>query len=199
MQQILIATKNPHKQKKLSEIVNDFFIPEIKNNLQSIEERGDNFLEIAENKAMEYSKIYNCLAIATDGGAVIPALKGKWDPIKTRRFAETDRKRIEQLLRMMGGVKNRTEEWYEAMAVADKGKMIFSAKARAMDSVIDKTFNPKFYQEGIWLCSITSFPQFGGRNFFELTDKEKTATEDSWNKLKKSFAEFMQKKTPSNR
>lgn len=193
MQQILIATKNPHKQKKLSEIVSGFYIPEIKNDLQDIEEKGDNFLEIAENKAKEYSKLYDCLAIATDGGAVIPALKGIWDPIKTRRFAETDKERIEQLLKLMEERENRTEEWYEALAVADKGKLIFSTKVKAMDGVIDKTFNPKFYQEGIWLCSITSFPKFGGRNFFELTDEEKAATEDSWNKLKKSFAQFMQK------
>ncbi len=193
MQKILVATKNPHKQKKLSEIVSGFYIPEIKNDLKSIEERGDNFLEIAENKAKKYSEIYNCLAIATDGGAVIPALKGKWDPIKTRRFAETDKERIEQLLKMMEGKENRTEEWYEALAVADKGKLLFSTKAKAMDGIIDKIFNPKFYQEGIWLCSITSFPQFGGRNFFKLTDEEKAATEDSWDKLKKSFTQFMQK------
>lgn len=193
MQSILIATKNPHKEKKLSEIVSGFYAPEIKNDLQSIEEEGNNFLEIAENKAKEYSKICDCLAIATDGGAMIPALKGKWNPIKTRRFAETDKERINELLKMMEGKEDRTEEWYEALAIADKGKLIFSTQAKAMDGVIDKTFNPKFYQEGIWLCSITSFSQFGGRNYFELTDQEKSATEDSWNKLKKSFAKFMKK------
>ena len=62
-----------------------------------------------------------------------------------------------------------------------------------VDGIIDKTFNPQYYQEGIWLCSITSFPQFGGRNYFELSDTEREQTEDSWSKLKLDFEQFVQK------
>lgn len=56
MKKILIATKNPHKQKKLAEIVSNYFMPEIRKDLKEVEEYGDNFLEIAENKAKDYSK-----------------------------------------------------------------------------------------------------------------------------------------------
>jgi len=56
MKKILIATRNPHKQKKLAEIVSNYFVPEIRNDLEEAGEYGDNFLEIAENKAKNYSK-----------------------------------------------------------------------------------------------------------------------------------------------
>ena len=193
MKKILIATKNSHKQKKLSGIVSEFYTPDIKKNLQDIKEVGNSFLEIAENKAKKYSKIYKCLAISTDSGAVIPALGDKWDPIKTKRFASTDKERIKKLLKMMKGKKNRVIEWYEALAVANNGKLIFSTQAKAMDGEIDKIFNPKFYREGIWLCSITSFSQFNGKNFFELTDAEIKKTENSWGKLKQKFQKFIKK------
>lgn len=190
MKKILIATKNPHKQKKLSEIVGSHFKAEIKNDLKEIEEHGDNFLEIAQNKAIDYSKKYNCLSISTDGGARFPALP-EWEPTKTKRFADTDKKRIEKLIKMMKNKNNRTVEWHEVIAMAENGKLIFSAKAKAMDGVINKKFNKKFYKKGIWLCSITSFPQFKNKNFFELSKEEMKATENSWSKLKEEFNNFM--------
>lgn len=192
MQNILIASSNPHKQKKLSEIVNGFYIPEVKEHLDVVEEYGENFLEIAEKKAVEYSVKYNCLAISTDGGAIIPALS-TWEPIKTRRFGSNDEERINKLLGLMKDKQDRTIEWHEALALADKGKLLFSAQEKAMDGVISKQFNPENYREGIWLCSITDFPQFGGKNFFELTENEQAATEDSWDKLKEDFRKFVSK------
>lgn len=195
MQKILIGTKNPHKRKKLSWIVEKYFIPEIKDNLKEAPETKDSFLKIAEEKALFYSKKYKGLVISTDGGAVIPALP-EWKPIETKRFTKTDKERIEKLLKMMEGKEARTIEWHEAIALVDNGKLIFSSQAKAMDGQIDKVFNPKFYREGIWLCSITSFPQFDNKNFFELTDEEVEATEDSWGKLKNKFEEFMENKYP---
>ena len=196
--EILIGTKNKFKREKLVWIVKNYFSPLVKEDLKEVEEHGDNFLEIAQNKALAYSKVYNCIVISTDGGAVIPSLsKNEWEPIKTKRFGITDQQRIAKLLDMMQGKKDRTVEWYEAMAVADNGKLLFSSQERALDGIIDKTFNSKNYQEGIWLCSITSFPQFGDRNYFELSREEREQTEDSWSKLKTDFEQFM-KKTPLN-
>lgn len=189
MKKILIATSNFHKQKKLTEIVSGYYIARIEKDLKSIEEKGTTFIEIARNKAVDYSKKYNCLAISTDSGAVIPTLK-LWEPIKTRRFGKTDKERIEKLLFLMKGVKNRKVEWYEAMAMAKKGKLLFSTQAQAMNGEITRSFNPEFYQEGIWLCSVTSFPKFKNKNFFELTNNEREKTEDSWKKLKSAFVKF---------
>ena len=190
MKKILIATKNPHKQKKLSEIVSNYFEPKIKNNLEEVEEHGNSFLKIAKNKAIDYSKKYNCLSISSDGGALFPTIP-EWEPTKTKRFANTDKERIKKLIKMMEKKDDKTVEWHEAIAMAENGKLIFSAKAKAMDGIIDKKFNPNFYKKGIWLCSITSFPQFENKNFFELNKEETEATENSWSKLKKKFNNFM--------
>ena len=194
-EKILIATSNLHKQKKLTEIVNGYYIAKIEKNLKPVKEKGVTFIEIARNKAIDYSKKYDCLAISTDGGAVIPALKS-WESVKTRRFGKTEKERIEKLLFLMRGIKNRKVEWHEAMAMAEKGKLLFSAQAQAMDGEIAYSFNPEFYQEGIWLCSLTNFSQFKNKNFFELTDSERKKTEDSWKKLKNAFIKFQKNTTP---
>ena len=195
MQEILIGTSNKYKQRRLSEIAGGFYLPKILEKIEPVEERGATFKEIAENKAVDYSVKYDCLAICTDGGAVIPALSA-WEPLRTRRFGDTDRERINGLLQFMAGKKDRTAEWHEALAIADRGKLIFSVQERAMDGVISESFDPKKYEEGIWLCSITDFPQFGGRNYFDLTPEERAQTEDSWSKLKEKFVEFMKIQSP---
>ena len=192
MKEILIASGNSYKQKRLAEIVDGFFIPKIIS-LDPVDETGETFKEIAENKAIEYSLKYNCLAISTDGGAVIPALD-KWNPLRTRRFGNTDEERINELLKLMSDKEDRTVEWHEALAVADNGRLIFSVQERAMDGVISKSFDPAKYEDGIWLCSITDFPEFENRNYFDLNSEEKARTEDSWSKLKERFVEFFSNK-----
>ncbi len=194
--EILIASGNPYKQKKLVELVAPFFVPRIAEKLPSFQERGESFLSIAENKAIDYSKHFHSLVVSTDGGASIPALSPEeWNPLITRRFlnADDDRERIHKVLDLMKEKRDRTVEWREAIAVADNGVLVFSHEARAVDGVISKSFRPEFYQEGIWLCSITDFPQFGGRNYFELTDEERKQTENSWELLREAFQEFFSK------
>lgn len=189
---ILIATSNPHKQKKLKEIVIDFFKPVILP-LPKIRETGRSFQETAENKAKKYSKWFKGWAIATDAGSRIPALKN-WNALRTHRFSQGgDFKRVETLLKMMENRKNRTVFWDEALAVAYKGKIFFSTVVSAMPAKLQKSYDPKKYEKGHWLDSLCSFPQFGNKNFFDLTPRQKKMAEDSWTKLKKEFIKFFKK------
>lgn len=193
MRQIIIATKNPHKQKKLIEVVQDYFTPLLLDEtIPEPEENGKDFLEIAENKAIYYSLATKSLAISSDAGAVIPALHD-WNPLETKRFSDSDEERIGQLLVRMQNKSDRSIRWFDAIAVADNGKLLFSTEAEAMPGVMSENFNPNYYQPGIWLCSITEFPQFGNKNFFELTSEERAKTENSWAQLKVKFAQFMDK------
>jgi|SRR3989338_3592366 len=195
MHEILIGTKNPHKQQKLTEIVSPLFHPVLRPELPEVKEDGGSFQEIAEQKALANARWFRGLAVATDGGAVIPALSdAEWKPLYTRRFAGTDSERIARLLDLMRGKRDRRVRWLEAIAVADAERVLFSTTVEAMEGVLDETFNPAYYKEGIWLCSVTSFPQFGGRNFFELSKEEQAQTEDSWEKLGKEFRAFFGKK-----
>ena len=196
--QILIGTKNPHKRQKLSWVVKEYCEPVIKDDLLEVEETAHSFIETAQEKVKAYSKQFNCFAISTDAGAVIPALnKAEWEPLRTKRFGTTDQERIYKLLEMMKDKTNRTIEWHEAIAVAYNGEVLFSVLERAMDAVMDKEFNQNFYREGIWLCSISSFPQFGGKNYFELDNTQQQLTEDSWGKLRSDFNHLIQNKIPT--
>lgn len=186
----LIGTTNPYKAERLTAVVSGFLRPMLPSGLPDIEEVGSSFKEIAENKAIAYSLLSGGIAVASDGGAAFPGLK-EWDPLKTRRFIDgTDEERIAKLLDLMRDVTDRTVEWHEALAVAENGRLLFSASARAMDGVIATKYEPDKYREGMWLCSITGFPQFGNRNYFDLSADERAMTEDSWEKLGAAFREF---------
>ena len=149
MSQIIIATKNPHKQKKLIEVVQDYFAPLLLDEtIPEPAERGKDFLEIAENKAIYYSLQTKSLAISSDAGAVIPSVP-EWDPLHTKRFADTDEQRIDKLLAMMEGDADRTIRWFEAMAIAKDGKIQFSALVEARRGKIATNFDKSRYQDGI--------------------------------------------------
>lgn len=193
MEKMLIGSANPHKQKKLSEIISGLCSPVILKTYPDVPEKGDSFQDIAEQKALAYARQYEMHAIASDGGAIIPALSSdEWEPLRTRRFGKTDKERIERLLELMQDKEDRTVQWVEAIAIANPDNVLFSATARAMDGVLDAEFRPQFYRQGIWLCSITSFPQFGGRNFFELSSEEQAVTENSWEELCKKAQAFLE-------
>ena len=148
------------------------------------------FIDVARAKAAAYSKLHGGYAISSDGGAEFPGLVG-WNPLTTRRFIQgDDQDRIKALLGLLKDASDRTVIWKEAIAVAHDGEIVFSAEASAMDGVIDERFDQDKYQEGIWLCSITSFPELGGRNYFDLSPEERLLTEDSWSRLAEEFSAF---------
>ena len=189
---ILIATNNPHKQKKLKQIVKKYFRAKICR-LPKIREVGESFQRVAEDKAKKYSKWFNGWAVATDAGARIPALK-KWNTLRTHRFASgSDFKRMDFLLKMMKGKKNRTVYWDEALAVAYRGKLIFSTLASAMPARIQVSYNKTKYEPGHWLDSLCYFPKFK-KNYFDLNKKQRHQVEDSWSILSKRFNQFFKKR-----
>lgn len=195
---ITLATNNPHKIKMLSWIVQNFFdnIQEQDHSID-VEETENSFTGNAELKAIALSKLTESYAIATDGGIVIPSLGNNWNALLTRRFlgkeSVTDRDRIEGLLDLMKDKKGeeRAMVWHEAIALAHKGKLLFSQEVEGDHSQVQETYNPQQYKEGIWLCTLTSYPQFGNENFFELTEKEREYAEISWHRLKAAITDYL--------
>ncbi len=162
-----------------------------------IEETGETFEENAVIKAIEYSKHYNGFVIATDGGIIIPALGTVWNSLQTRRFAgkkATDFERIKKLLELMKGKSGdkRKASWNEAIAIARKGRLLFSKQVEGIEGILQNDFDEKKYKEGIWLCSIWFFPQFG-KNFFDLSKDEVDEVEISWRKLRNLTREFLKR------
>lgn len=81
--------------------------------------------------------------------------------------------------------------WHEAIALAYNGKTLFSIEVEGDHSQVQESYDPKQYKEGIWLCTITCYPQFGGKNFFELNDDELEYAEISWHRLKDAMTNYL--------
>jgi len=162
-----------------------------------VEENSDTFEGNARIKALAVAKKNNSYAIATDGGVLIPSLGSDWNGLLTRRFAgcedADDFRRMDCLLEMMKDKKgeDRTIVWKEAIAIAGPEGIIFSVEVDGDTGVLQETYNPKQYKEGIWLCTLWAYPQFGGRNFFDLNEEEKKYGEISWWKLREKAREFL--------
>lgn len=198
MTSIILATGNPHKQQKLKWMVEKYFDQVL--NLPykvEVEEVGATFEENARIKAAAVAKRFHKWAVATDGGALIPALGNRWNGLLTRRFVGrkkvSDWDRINELLKLMQGIKGarRKVVWLEAVAIANSdGKIVFSTEVEGDTGLIQENYKKDQYREGIWLCTLTSYPQFGGKNFFELNEDETKEGEISWWRLKEKVEEF---------
>lgn len=201
---ITLATSNPHKTQKLTWIVGPHFdsVQKLTTKLD-VEEDRSTFEGNAQIKAEMVSKIYHTYAVATDGGAVIPALGNKWNALLTKRFIGkqnvTDWDRIEALLTIMQGLKGdeRKVQWREALAITNpSGKVIFSTEVEGDTGLIQESYNKTQYRKGIWLCTLTSYPQFGNKNFFELTEDETKDGEISWWRIKDLTTKFLRTLEP---
>lgn len=195
---ILIASNNEHKVKMLGRILNalevEYCSLEDAGINDDFEEEGNSLKEIAEGKAVYYSRKFNGITISTDGGVSIPVLKG-WNPLYTKRFCgknASDLERINALLELTKGLKGeeRKFHWTECVAIADKGSIKRSFEAQGDDGILQESFDPEKREPGIWLCSLWHYPE-AGKNFFDLTAEEKRAhAESSWKRIEKELSEF---------
>lgn len=201
MKKMIVATDNVYKKAKLRWLLADFpyLLVELSETIE-IEESGKTFEENARIKAQAVALYFHSYAIASDGGALIPALGAKWDALLTRRFLGkkdvTDFDRIEGLLSLMENIQGdgRKLVWHEAIAIADPlGKIVFSTEVEGDTGLIQTSYKKDQYRKGIWLCTLWSYPQFGGRNFFELDENEAKEGELSWWRLKEKVSRFFQK------
>lgn len=196
---ITLGTQNKHKVDKLSWIVDGYFdtINTIAQGV-AIEETEGSFSQNAEKKALEVAKIYQTYSIATDGGVLIPSLGSQWNGILTRRFAGEDVddfQRMDTLLDLMKDKdgNDRRIEWREAIALANEKGILFSTEVEGDWGLLQTEYNPAQYKEGIWVCTLWSYPQFENKNFFDLTDKEKEYGEISWWRLRDLTRQFLGK------
>lgn len=195
---IILATNNPHKKKMLTWVVEDSFDNVIEQDASvEIDETEDSFEGNAQLKAIALSKMHHSYAVATDGGILIPSLGQHWNGLLTRRFLGkdnvTDWDRIEGLLALMKDKKGEERDmfWHEAIALAYDGKLLFSKEVEGDHSRVQGTYNKNQYQPGIWLCTLTYYPQFDNKNFFELTDKEREYAEVSWHRLREATQAYL--------
>ena len=133
---ILLATRNPAKQRTLRWLLEGLPLDlktdgELGLADETPAEEGSSHEENARIKAEWYSEAAGTLAIASDGGMVIPALGNRWRSLFTHRFAgddANDEARLERLIDLMRpyGGDDRRAWWVEALAIADAGRIMAS-------------------------------------------------------------------------
>ena len=132
---ILLATGNRDKQAQFREILDGLPLSPVTPGEIGLsaapDEDGDTHEAIARDKAMQWSSSSSMLAMASDGGLVIPALGPRWESRFTHRFAgpaADNGERLARLLELMHSYRGeeRRASWVEALALADRGRVLVS-------------------------------------------------------------------------
>jgi XTP/dITP diphosphohydrolase len=195
---ILLATTNPAKQQALRELLAGLPLRPVtpgELGLHSApEEVGETHEAIARLKAREWSLAASMLAIATDGGLVVPALGARWESRYTHRFAgpaADDGERLRRLLELMRPYHGdqRAASWVEALAVADKGEVLASWELAGGAGVIAESAEGGTYVPGFWAFTVWHFPHLS-KSYNQLTSAERDALGDHWSRLRGLVQEF---------
>ena len=196
---ILLATRNADKQTAFRSVLEGLPIrpvtPAEIGITVATQEDGDTHEAIAVEKAVEWSRAGSMLAIASDGGLVIPALGPAWESRHTRRFAgpeADDSQRVDRLLELMephtGAA--RAASWAEALAIAYKGRPVASWELLGAAGEIAQARQPGPVPK-FWAFTVWNFPQHG-KTYNQLTPEELQSLNDHWTRLGRLVRRFFQ-------
>ena len=200
---ILLGTGNLAKQETLRWLLDGLslrcFTPTDLGLTTVPDETGSTHLEIACQKALEWSTTASMLVIASDGGLTVPSLGDCWESRFTHRFAgqdASDEDRVKQLLELMKSFtgEERKASWIESIAIADHTEVLTSWEITGADGLISNDPVEDTGIPGFWVFSIWFIPQFG-KYYNQLTTFEKETINDHWGQLKRNVQAFFQKRS----
>ena len=189
---LLLATGNPAKEGKLRWLLQGLDVEPLSPGelgaVPMVAEEESTHLANAEGKALACSRWAGIPAIASDGGLVIPALGERWDALHTRRFAgeqADDQARLDRLLQLMAPYAGAEREayWIEAVALADRGRLLKSWQVESPRGLLATEYDPAFIDPGFWAFSLWYLPQFG-KTHAQLSATELERLDDHWARLR---------------
>ena len=195
----MLATGNGDKQSAFRSLLDSLpFHPATPNELgvtASPNEDGATHEAIAREKAVKWSEAGSMLAIASDGGLVVPVLGSAWESRHTRRFAGQevdDSQRADRLLELMEPYTgaDRSASWAEALAIAYKGRLLASWKLLGATGEIAQARQPGLVPE-FWAFTVWNFPELE-KTYNELTPDELQSLNDHWTRLGHLVRRFFQ-------
>ena len=199
---ILIGTKNAYKATETTYFLENLpgikihFWEELDKDMK-VEENQSTLKKNAEKKAIEISKLTDWYVLASDGGGDIPGLGKKWDRLRNQRIVgedKTDLEKAEKLLKLMKGLKRKDRQatYRLALALARKGKLIWSDEQITDKGIItDKLFN-KNIPLGCWMGHLWYYPQHK-KVFNKLSEKEREEVRKQGMGLKISLRQTVEK------
>lgn len=202
---ILLATGNRAKQETLRWLLEGLPLLPVTPQEAGVSadpgEDEDTHEAIARAKAAEWSNAASMLSIASDGGLIVPALGDRWESRYTHRFAgpaADDQERAARLLELMRPYHGaeRHASWAEALAIADKGKVLASWELRGATGRIADRPGRDSDMPGFWVFPLWYFPEHG-RYYNELTPEQRESLDDHWTRLRGLAREFF-KRPPSS-
>ena len=195
---ILLATGNSDKQAEFRRLLDGLPFTPVSPAGAGVtgpaDEEGDTHEAIARDKAGRWSSEASMLAIASDGGLVIPALGPRWESRYTHRFAgpaadNGDRMaRLLELMRPYHGEERRAS-WVEALAIAHSGRVIVSWQLSGGVGYLDEQ-PPEGPLPEFWVFSVWRFPQFGA-TYAQLTEAQRQSIDDHWGRLRRLVRRFL--------
>ena len=195
---ILLATGNRDKQEQFREILDGLPLSPVTPReiglLDVPDEDGDTHEAIARDKAMQWSAASSMLAIASDGGLVIPALGPRWESRYTRRFAgpaADNGERLARLLELMRPYRGeeRRASWVEALALADRGRVLVSWELSGGVGYLDEQ-PPAGTLPEFWVFSVWRFRQFDA-TYDQLTPAQRDSIDDHWGQLRRLVRRYV--------
>ena len=189
---ILLATTNPAKERTFRWLLDGLPLSPMTPAELAFEdvpqEEGETHEAIARSKAELWSLAGSTLAIASDGGLVLPALGGRWESRYTHRFAgpaADDAERLSRLLELMRPFQgaDREASWREAVAIAHRGRILVSWELKGGTGIIADSPADPYQVPGFWAFSVWYFPQFG-KTYPELSPGERESLDDHWTRLR---------------
>ena len=195
---ILLATGNRDKQAEFRRLMTGLPFDPVSPGEIGIngptEEQGDTHEAIARDKAARWSSSASMLSIASDGGLVIPALGPRWESRYTHRFAGPaagNHQRLARLLELMRPYRGeeRRASWVEALAIADRGRLLASWELSGAVGYLDEE-PPAGPIPEFWVFSIWRFPQFDAA-YSQLTSQQKDSLDDHWERLRRLVRRYL--------
>ena len=195
---ILLATGNRDKQDEFRRILCGLPFSPVTPAEVAIsgpaDEDGDSHEAIARDKARHWSSAASMLAIASDGGLVVPALGGRWEGRYTHRFAGPAADNDERLVRLLELMRpysgeDRRASWVEALAIADRGRILASWELTGGSGYLEE-HPPDGPPPEFWVFSIWRFPQFGAV-YSQLTPEQKWTIDDHWGRLRRLVRRYL--------
>jgi inosine/xanthosine triphosphate pyrophosphatase family protein len=187
--EITLATFNLAKAERLQSLCDDLPVRfrGLNQPLPMVNESSETHLGNAIAKAIGWSRAVTGVALASDGGLVIPSLGDGWESLLTRRATGvdvTDAERARRLLARMRDITAglRGAYWTEAIAVALDGKLFCAWETDGMLGRIGDEFRqdpigpPGFWADGVWETA-------EGKKRWELNASERLGSADPWAKL----------------
>ncbi len=190
---ILIATTNPAKEAKLTDLLDEYFFQAVPlreyPSISMPDETSEGFTNNAIAKATQASGQFDGLAIASDGGVRIPALPPEeWVALHTGRAAgpnATDAERAQHLLSLMKGKQGdeRNVRWVEGVAIASQGDLLAAWESDATEGILLEEYDPSNAIQGFWVYSLWQFP-VSRKRYVDLAPEDLANEDLTWALLK---------------